>query len=504
MLPIAFETHLRLALEKGETQAVRIETPDPVHTTNEILDAVRARGGETPPAVYIVREDGMIEFSWRSGQLGELRRLPLVQSLDVINGSRSAAAVFIVWNLERALDDRDGQAAVRNFLPQVRLAAPPNKLIALLEPVGSTYPATVLPYVVSYVEPYPRPSELSPMVRRQVARASRQTDTAVERALVDALLGLTYSEAEQTLHLELESNDGAGLEHVVTGLNARKQQMLVRSLGMRFLSSDDDVTPQGFEHLLRDFEIYRSLMCTDGHQRQRAWFLIGEPGVGKTLVARYIARRLGHPAVSWDISAITDGIVGATEKNARRAVSTLEGSAPAVVFIDEFDKAFSGTGDLDGGVMKRMSGIVLEFLSGTEAPLFIVAAANQMPDNPAMVRKGRFDRVFWVDRPSSAARVAIARDAFVGHGVGISEPVLTRLGDETAWFSGADLFGLASEVSAKASYLGITDDASAFEKLLFEEVDHERPRVSAECRQHDRLREWGRASFRPAGLGPEE
>jgi SpoVK/Ycf46/Vps4 family AAA+-type ATPase len=135
--------------------------------------------------------------------------------------------------------------------------------------------------------------------------------------------------------------------------------------------------------------------------------LIGVPGCGKSLCARAVASEWGLPLLRLDPGSLYNKYIGETEKNLRRACSTAERLAPVVLFIDEIEKAFAGGGE-DGGVSQRVLGSFLAWLQDRRANVFTVATANDVSRlPPELLRKGRFDEVFFVDLPTAVERRAI-------------------------------------------------------------------------------------------------
>ena len=508
-MPEQFHRSLRPVLERGETHCLKIDTPDLVHTTHELVDHLERACPGGKPALYVVREDRLSEYDWQRGDWNPPQQLPLERSLEVVENSRAAFCVFVFWNIERLLDDREGQPSVRNFIPQLMLSPRAvKKLLVFLEPLGTRYPSVVAPYLLSATVPYPSKDELRPLVRRQPARfgvdiAGREED------LVGALLGLTYSTAQETLHVclcELAGCGPEGLDALIGRLNREKERILAETLGMTILRPGEDAVPYGLDYLLEDFAVHRHLICTEGQRREKGWLLIGPPGTGKTMVAGYLAAQLGYPAISFQISSVMNSLVGQTEKNMYAMCRILETFAPCVLYIDEFEKALSTGGELDGGTMMRAMGILFSFLNDTGAPLFVLGSANNLDPQHglALTRKGRFSQLYWVDLPCCRARHDIARSAFARHGAAVPEDLVAPLAEQSAGFSGADLAWLCRETLVRARYHGYPPESEDFGGLIDRLVAENRARVEIMRAQYDPLRRWGKAYCRPAGPPPEE
>lgn len=139
--------------------------------------------------------------------------------------------------------------------------------------------------------------------------------------------------------------------------------------------------------------------------------ILGIPGTGKSLTAKATASVFNRPLLKLDAGRLFAGLVGQSESNLRSVIATVEAIAPCVLWLDEMEKGFSGSkssGTSDGGTTARVFGTFLSWLQDRTAPVFVVATANdvtQLP--PEMLRKGRFDELFFVDLPNQAEREAI-------------------------------------------------------------------------------------------------
>ncbi len=145
--------------------------------------------------------------------------------------------------------------------------------------------------------------------------------------------------------------------------------------------------------------------------RPKGIVLLGVQGGGKSLAARAVAGQWGVPLMRMDFGALYNKYYGETERNLRNSFAAAESMSPCVLWIDEIEKGIAtDSGDGDGGVSRRVLGTLLTWMAERTEPVFIVATANdisQLP--PELVRKGRFDEIFFVDLPGADARAQIAR-----------------------------------------------------------------------------------------------
>ena len=146
--------------------------------------------------------------------------------------------------------------------------------------------------------------------------------------------------------------------------------------------------------------------------RSRTILLIGIPGCGKSLTAKAVGALWQMPLLRLDVGKVFSGLVGSSEENIRKVIQTAEAVAPAILWLDELEKGFSGvqsSGQSDAGTTARVFGSFITWLQEKESAVFVIATANDvslMP--PELLRKGRFDEIFFVDMPSEAERREIA------------------------------------------------------------------------------------------------
>src|SRR4051794_19988578 len=141
--------------------------------------------------------------------------------------------------------------------------------------------------------------------------------------------------------------------------------------------------------------------------------LLGVQGCGKSLTAKAVASHWALPLLRLDVGRIFSSLIGSSEENLRKAIRVAESVAPTVLWIDEIEKALSGTGssgNTDGGVTARVFGSLITWLQEKTVPVFVVATANRIDGlPPELLRKGRFDEIFFIDLPGPAERREILK-----------------------------------------------------------------------------------------------
>src|SRR5438874_6582411 len=149
-----------------------------------------------------------------------------------------------------------------------------------------------------------------------------------------------------------------------------------------------------------------------GLEPARGVIILGVQGCGKSLCARAVAGEWKLPLVKFDTSAVYDKYIGETEKRIRKVFQVAEGLAPCVLWIDELEKVFAGSGpdsaSADAGVSSRLLALFLSWMQERKSPVFVAATCNNVTVlPPELIRKGRFDGVFLVDLPNAAERKQI-------------------------------------------------------------------------------------------------
>jgi hypothetical protein len=273
---------------------------------------------------------------------------------------------------------------------------------------------------VGYPLQLPGEDELREVVRAVVEsigsrqRVSVDLDREEAHGVLRALTGLTLNQARQVVAAVLIEDgrlSGADIESIIR----KKGETISQERLLEF------VPPQagrfqlgGFGRLKRWLADARIGFSPQARalnlEAPRGVLLVGVQGCGKSLAAKFIAAQWQLPLLKLDAASLYDKFVGGTEKNFRRAIAVAEAMAPAVLWIDEIEKAFapSGSGESDGGLSQRLLGSFLTWLQEKKADVFVVGAANDLGRlPPELLRKGRFDEIFFVDLPDAKERKEI-------------------------------------------------------------------------------------------------
>jgi hypothetical protein len=274
-------------------------------------------------------------------------------------------------------------------------------------------------------------------------------------SLSRAALGLTLEEISDFLRLTVKHNltsDGILIDSHFIPQAVEYKTRLLSQMGIE-LGKPASISFGGLD-LLREWLNRRRLFTQEARElhlpQPKGVLLAGPPGTGKTLLAKNIANILNLPLLQLDIASLLGSLVGESEGNVRRALKTAQVIAPCILWVDEIEKALSGTGDTSG-VSERILGNILTFMSESQCGVFVVATCNDPSALPSeLKRKGRFDENFFVDLPTEPERVQILSIHLQRFGIHLESEYLEAMAASTAKFSGAELETLASEAALLA------------------------------------------------------
>jgi MoxR-like ATPase len=217
--------------------------------------------------------------------------------------------------------------------------------------------------------------------------------------------------------------------------------------------------------------------------------LLGVQGGGKSLAARAIAGEWNVPLMRMDFGALYNKYYGETERNLRQAFAVAEGMAPCVLWMDEIEKgvATANSGEQDGGVSRRVLGSLLTWMSERKKPVFIVATANDISSlPPELVRKGRFDEIFFVDFPNATAREQIFRIHLGKRGLDAAQFDIPALAQAAPEFSGAEI----EQAIVAASFEARARNAAVGTADILGELERTRPLAVVMAERIEALRDW--------------
>lgn len=320
-----------------------------------------------------------------------------------------------------------------------------------------------------------------------------------QRRAVEIMRGLTARQAEQLL---VEAcMDGSLEENDLSKLFSGKRRLLEDSGVLEFVdaptSMDDIGGLSGLKAWLRKREsgFDPKMRESAGLMPPRGLLLLGVQGAGKSLASKAIATGWKRPLMKLDPSALFDRYIGESERRLRDALRQAEAMSPVVLWIDEIEKGFASAAStsVDGGLSRRMFGTLLTWMQEHRAPVFTVATANDIAAlPPELLRKGRFDEIFFVDLPGEDARRAILEIHLRKRRQDVKTFDMPALITASAGFSGAEIEQaiMSALYEAASSQGGAGEGVQIDTRLVIEELSKTKP-LSVTMRESvQNLRAW--------------
>jgi len=383
------------------------------------------------------------------------------------------------------------------------------KTIILMSPMQQV-PIELEKEVVVLDFPLPDMTELNQVLSKQLDQnRTRRLTTEAREKLLKAALGLTRDEAEK-VYRKAQVTTGHLTESEVDIVLSEKKQLIRRNGILEYIEEDETIDAIGGLEELKRWLKQRSNAFTErareyGLPQPKGMLILGVPGCGKSLIAKTTSRLWGLPLLRLDMGRVYDGsMVGRSEANLRNALKTAESISPAILFIDELDKAFAGTtgsADSDGGTSSRIFGSFLTWMQEKTSPVFVMATANRVERLPGeFLRKGRFDEIFFVDLPTVEEREEIFKIHLNKRKRDISRFDLDQLAKIADGFSGAEI----EQALIAAMYDAFAQDREFTQLDIIAAIKATLPLSRTMTEQVTALRDWARQRARPAAASIAE
>ena len=307
-------------------------------------------------------------------------------------------------------------------------------------------------------------------------------------ALVKNLSGLTHSEASRLARTAIY-DDGAITPDDLPQVMKAKYALLNREGMLHFELNTEKFSNVGGFNRLKNWIRQRQPAFAGGLPGldvPKGILLLGVQGCGKSLAAKAVAGVLGIPLLRLEFSAMFNKFHGETERNLRESLRAAEVMAPCALWIDELEKGIS-VGEHDGGTSRRVLGTLLTWMAEKTAAVFIVATANEIDAlPPELVRKGRFDEIFFVDLPDAATRRLIYEIHLRRRDHAAEEFDTVRLAELSKGFSGAEI----EQSVVAAIYSAHAQQISLNNNHIMQEVKQTRPLSVVMAERISALRAW--------------
>lgn len=325
----------------------------------------------------------------------------------------------------------------------------------------------------------------------------------LEKYLIDSALGMTDMEADLAFRLAKEKV-GLNSKDATRIIANEKEQIIKKSGILDYYQVNEELEKSvgGLDNLKtwlkQRSKAFERKAKNFGLKEPKGILLLGVPGCGKSLTAKCVATEWKQPLLRLDIGKVFQAEVGSSENNIRMAIATAEAVAPCVLWIDEIEKGLSvGGGEKDGGTNSRVFSTILTWMQEKTKPVFVVATANNISDlPPELLRKGRFDEIFFVDLPTKEERSNIFQIHLVKYGqINITD--YSTLAEKTMYFNGAEIEETVKEAMF-LSYVENPENTQISIRHLEKAIEQIVPLAQTMKKKIDGLREWATTRARPA------
>lgn len=418
------------------------------------------------------------------GRRNPLQALELIEKLPA-----SAAAIFVLRDFHRFLDDISISRKLRNLL-RVLKSQPKNVIILSAQ---LTIPDELSNIITVLEFPLPSVSEIREEVERLLSATGSNLSDRDTDELVRSCQGLAMERIRRVLARGIAAH-GSFEPGDIDLILEEKQQTIRQTQILEFYPATEKISDIGGLDSLKDWLLKRGGAFSErarqyGLPHPRGLMLVGIQGTGKSLSAKAIAHHWHLPLLRLDVGRLFGGLVGESESRTRQMIQLAEALAPCILWIDEIDKAFAGfDGRGDSGTTSRVFGTFITWLAEKKSPVFVVATANNIQAlPPEMLRRGRFDEIFFVGLPTQEEREAIFSvhlSRLRPHN--LSSYDLTRLAYETPDFSGAEI----EQSIIEAMHIGFSQNRDFTSDDILEAVSQIIPLARTAQQQIEALQNW--------------
>ncbi|MEA5581909.1 AAA family ATPase [Nodularia harveyana UHCC-0300] len=419
------------------------------------------------------------------GKRNPLQALEFVEKLPA-----SAPAVLILRDYHRFLDDVAIARKLRNLARLLK--SQPKNLVLLSPRIAIPDDLTEILTVVEF------PLPAAPEIKTEVERLLQSTgNNSLSGKILDDLVrscqGLSMERIRRVLARAIASHGELQPEDVDLVLEEKRQTIRQTQI-LDFYPATERISDIGGLDNLKEWLLRRGGSFTDkarqyGLPHPRGLMLLGIQGTGKSLTAKAIAHHWHLPLLRLDVGRLFGGLVGESESRTRQMIQVAEALAPCILWIDEIDKGFSGLGAKgDAGTASRVFGTFITWLAEKTSPVFVVSTANDIQAlPPEMLRKGRFDEIFFVGLPTQDERKAIFNvhlSRLRPHNLKGYD--IDRLAYETPDFSGAEI----EQTLIEAMHIGFSQNRDFTTDDVLEAASQIIPLARTAVEQIQQLQEW--------------
>lgn len=363
---------------------------------------------------------------------------------------------------------KDAHLAMRdNPLVIARLKALANKLLhdsdthatVLLISSQAFIPPELEKFITLFDLPLPDEEKIRELIKDFVGEQDETIDDKSLEDLTLAFRGLSEHEITQLLYRGYQQDGEINSDDVALVLK-EKEQIIKKSGILDMVATTEKLANVGGLESLKKWLRQKSYIIEHltearafGVDNPKGVMIVGMPGCGKSLTAKATASLFKLPLLRLDVGSLMGKYVGESESNMRRALQLAEAVSPCVLWVDELEKAFVGIGGHSGSseVATRLFGYFLTWMQDKTGTVFVLATANDISAlPPELLRKGRFDEIFYVDFPKLTERLDIFKIHLEKRGKSSNKININQLAEKTDGFSGADIEAVVKEAIERA------------------------------------------------------
>lgn len=423
---------------------------------------------------------------------GQAKRNPL-QALELLDKlPANSGGIFILRDFQRFLEDISVSRKLRNLAR--RLKSEPKNIVIISPEVSIPNELAEVFTIIDF--PLPSATELKIEIQRLISSTGQNLSETFLNELVRSAQGLSLERVRRVLTRAIASHGQIESEDVELILEEKRQSIRQTQI-LDFYPATEQISDIGGLDNLKDWLLRRGGAFSDqarayGLPHPRGLLLVGIQGTGKSLTAKAIAHHWHLPLLRLDVGRLFGGLVGESESRTRQMINLAEALSPCILWIDEIDKAFSGIeGKGDSGTTSRVFGTFITWLAEKKSPVFVVATANNIQTlPPEMLRKGRFDEIFFVGLPSQEEREAIFNvhlSRLRPHN--LKNYDIKRLAYETPDFSGAEI----EQTLIEAMHIGFSQNRDFTTDDILESASQIVPLARTAQEQIQFLKSWAQA-----------
>ncbi|WP_143438571.1 AAA family ATPase, partial [Hydrocoleum sp. CS-953] len=474
-------------LLRSRYSIIYIQTREEERVENSITESAKKQGNR---AVYLW--DFVEGYQNNPNDIGFGKRNPL-QGLELLEKlPESAAAIFILRDFQRFLEDISISRKLRNLAK--KLKSQPKNIVILAPEISVPDDLTEVITIIEF--PLPNSQEISQEVERLLVAMGQSLEKRLLDEVVRASQGLSIERIRRVLAKAIATHGELQLDDVDLILEEKRQTIRQTQI-LDFYPAHENISDIGGLDNLKDWLLRRGGAFSErarqyGLPHPRGLLLVGIQGTGKSLTAKAIAHHWHLPLLRLDVGRLFGGLVGESESRTRQMISIAEALAPCVLWIDEIDKGFAGfKSQGDAGTTSRVFGTFITWLAEKISPVFVVATANNIESlPPEILRKGRFDEIFFVGLPNQEERKAIFEvhlSRLRPHNIKSYD--IDRLAYETPDFSGAEI----EQSLIEAMHIGFSQNREFTNEDILESASQIIPLARTAEEQIKFLQDWAAA-----------